>query len=128
MSYKKKSMKKAYRQRQTFLPPINNTSSSAVHKAIRNAKARQKQASAPQPQPVQQRIGTLERDADGYYAKFTSKSNPEAPPYTTRYWTRQSGRFSPGDISCNCKGWIYNHKCHHTDDLTALLRRAGINP
>jgi hypothetical protein len=78
-----------------------------------------------QNQPMGLREGTLERDASGFYARFPSKSSPSSPPYTTRIWTVHSGRFNPGDVSCNCKGWIYNHHCHHTDDIKRLYEGAG---
>ena len=79
----------------------------------------------PSSQPIGLRQETLERDAEGYYALFPSKSNPSAPPYKTRIWTVHSGRFNPGDVSCNCKGWVYNHHCHHTDDIKRLYEEAG---
>ena len=79
----------------------------------------------PLSQPMGLRQGRLERDAEGFYALFPSKSNPSAPPYKARIWTVHSGRFNPGDVSCNCKGWVYNHHCHHTDDIKRLYEEAG---
>jgi len=64
----------------------------------------------------------LQQDSEGFYAKFTSKSNPSAPPYTARIWTTRSGRFGPGDVSCNCRGWIFNKNCHHCEDIVGMYR------
>lgn len=123
MSYKKTNTKKT-RVRQTFLPQIKKTSS-RIKKAVKKAKANQPGTNvAPNAAAFP---GELQTDKQGYFALFRSKSSPNKPPYVTRYWTTRSGRFSPGDISCNCPGFIYNKKCHHTSkDLPRLLRQEGI--
>ena len=124
MSYKKGS-EKPYRNKQTLLPPLKRRNS-----AVKNAIAKAKAKIPPPPQPVVQPrnpsttdIGILHRDGDGYYARFRSKSNPSAKPYVTRIWELRTGRFAPGDVSCNCPGYNYNHKCHHTEDIQRLLRQ-----
>lgn len=38
--------------------------------------------------------------------KFTSKSNPDAPPYTAT-------QFDDGEVICSCKGYKYNNRCWH---------------
>jgi len=124
MSYKKGS-EKPYRNKQTLLPPLKRRNS-----AVKNAIAKAKAKIPPPLQPVVQPrnpsttdIGVLHRDGDGYYARFGSKSNPSAKPYVTRIWEIRTGRFVPGDVSCNCPGYNYNHKCHHTEDIQRLLRQ-----
>ena len=124
MSYKKGS-EKPYRNKQTLLPPLKRRNS-AVKNAIAKAKAKIPPPSQPVVQPRNPSttdIGVLHRDGDGYYARFRSKSNPSAKPYVTRIWEIRTGRFVPGDVSCNCPGYIYNHKCHHTEDIQRLLRQ-----
>jgi hypothetical protein len=124
MSYKKGSQK-PYRNKQTLLPPLKPRNS-AVKNAIAKAKAKMP---TPQPAVVQPHMASsndvevLHRDGEGYYARFGSKSNPGAKPYVTRIWEIRTGRFVPGDVSCNCPGYIYNHKCHHTEDIQRLLRQ-----
>lgn len=102
--------------------------SQRVQRAIKKAQAKQHaKTTAPVPWGVAQKPVLL-RDSQGYYAKFPSKSAPTKPPYTTRIWTAPTSRFKIGDVSCDCPGWIYNHKCHHTKDIVEMLQKDPTAP
>ena len=135
MGYKK-TVSKSYR-RQVLLPALIPQTkprqfthgNQAVKNAIKKAQAKAKPPapavktvkSPPvvNPPAANLDVGVLHRDNLGWYARFSSKSNPGVR-YVTRKWEVSQSRFKPGDISCNCPGYIYNHKCHHTDDLIEL--------
>jgi hypothetical protein len=72
-------------------------------------------------------LAGVKQDAEGYYIISTSDSTP-GKEYKTVYWTESVGRFNPGDISCNCQGWIFSKKspksCKHTDKLHSLFYEA----
>jgi len=128
MSYRK-GAKKPYRNKQMVLPSL--TAKAKVKSAVARAKAKQPVMAPPTPPTAPSSsfndVDVLHKNSEGYYARFKSKSNPSAKPYVTRIWTTASGRFQPGDVSCNCNGWVYNHKCHHTDDIQDLYREAQAN-
>jgi len=154
MTYQKQNSQK-YRQRQTFLPKLKSSKGPKVSTITpqqfvkgKLAGPQKKKQAAPMPRaspskppagPPWGTIGTgvdvIHKDSEGYYARFGSRSDLQAPPYVTRVWTVHSGRFSPGDISCNCKGWIFNKdypkRCRHTDEMRELMeqnRKTGTLP
>ncbi len=43
--------------------------------------------------------------------KFISKRGGDV------YWVKR--RLDTGELSCNCKGWIYSRKCKHIDYVKA---------
>lgn len=126
MSYKKGSQK-TYRNKQILLPSLNAKIKvkSAIAAKVKTALPAAPVITIPvQPHMANDNdIGVLHRDGDCYYARFKSQSNPNAKPYVTRIWEIRTGRFVPGDVSCDCRGWIYNHHCHHTEDIQELFRR-----
>ncbi len=72
---------------------------------------------APSP-PVQPPPHAL-RGAHGWEFAYPSKSSNKV--YTTTYWTEDHRQFKAGDITCNCRGWIYSKKvpksCSHCDEV-----------
>jgi hypothetical protein len=119
MGYKK-SKRQLYTQ--TRIPLMHGPRTISPQQFVKGV-SRTKQVVRKQTQSQGGQVPGLFRDAQGYYAKFKSKSDPTKPPYTTRIWTAPTSRFKIGDVSCDCPGWIYNHKCHHINDIVEMARK-----
>ena len=59
---------------------------------------------------------TFRAERDRIIVAVESDSHP-GTYYDTSIWTADSGRSKAGDVSCNCKGWIYRKYCRHTEKL-----------
>ena len=66
------------------------------------------------------------RDQRGFHMDTPSKSS--SATHTTTYWEINHKQFSPGDITCSCKGWIFSKgpikTCRHCDTMRAKVAAA----
>ena len=69
-------------------------------------------------------LDQLHQNEHGWYAYFKSSSGHGT--YMTQYWEENHKQFRAGQITCNCKGWIFNKKCRHQDEMQELLLQAEI--
>ena len=129
MGYRKSSSSSGYAQKRV------HSVVAAKLKAHKTAKARQHffgekkviqepKAHVAQGLSVPANPGKLLSDFRGLFAVFPSKSNPSTH-HETRIWKIAQGQFKPGDVSCNCNGWKFNKKCHHTADMVRDYRAAN---
>jgi len=66
----------------------------------------------------------LVKNEHGFHAEFASRSGTGT--YKAQYWTEDFRAFKEGQITCNCKAWIFRRSCWHQDALKALLAKEGV--
>ena len=75
----------------------------------------------------EQALKRLQQNEFGWFTYINGHNG--RGPYKVQYWLVNHKQFTAGQITCECKGWIFSKKpktCRHCDEMRTLLEQAGV--